>query len=114
MLLAGIQIESEVSVGDGRYDARYKAQDGTLFIFELKYCPLVIPEGEKATIDDLSKMNKKAQEAMKQIEDTNYTKPYIGLGYDVYKVALVVGGRTEVLIKFQKETFDSDSPGLSQ
>jgi hypothetical protein len=49
-------------------------------------------------------MEKKAAIAMKQIEETNYTKPYRTLVCDIYKAALVVGGRTEVLIQFKKES----------
>jgi hypothetical protein len=45
----------------------------------------------------------KAREAIKQIDDKNYTKAYWGEGHDIYKVALVVGGRTEVLVEFMKE-----------
>jgi hypothetical protein len=105
MLLAGADIITEGSVGDGRYDASYIAPDGTVFVFELKYCPLKGPDGVKFSKEEESKlkMEKSAIEAMKQINETNYTKPFKGIGSPIYKVALVVGGRTEVLAVFEKE-----------
>jgi aspartyl aminopeptidase len=71
--------------------------------------------GERAgdpvfTISDLlphlaqEQMEKKAGEAMEQIDVKKYTAPYRYDGYDIYKVALVVGGRMEVLVKFEKDT----------
>jgi hypothetical protein len=48
-------------------------------------------------------MEESSNTAMKQIEDTNYTKPFRGTGAAIYKVALVVGDRTEVLSVFKKE-----------
>jgi hypothetical protein len=68
----------------------------------MKYCPLVMPKGKKDP-NEAQKMKKKAREAMKQITVKKYTQKYLGTGHDVYKVALVVGGRTEVLVEFQKE-----------
>jgi hypothetical protein len=44
-----------------------------------------------------------AAEAMGQIESRNYAKPYLGLGQAVYKVALVVGWRAEVLVVLEEE-----------
>ncbi|MDR0676035.1 MAG: ATP-binding protein [Elusimicrobiota bacterium] len=108
MYLAGEKIDHEVSVGDGKYDASYQAPDGTRFIFEIKYCPFEKTNERtkigKATASDLNKMNNLAMTALKQIDNQNYTKPYRGLGNKIYKVALVVGGRTEVLVKFEEET----------
>jgi hypothetical protein len=104
MLLAGEYIESEGSVGDGKYDARYVAPDGTVFVFELKYCPLKGTKGDKhLDIETRNEMEKAAAIAMKQIDEKNYTKPFRGTGSLVYKVALVIGGRTEVLVVFEKD-----------
>jgi hypothetical protein len=103
MLIAGEKYDSEVTVGDGRYDGRFWAPDGTLFIFELKYCDLGKFAAKRNPVKEVKKMMKMAKKAMKQIENKNYTKPYRGLGYDIYKAALVVGGRTEVYIEFKKE-----------
>jgi hypothetical protein len=104
MLLAGQNIETEGSVGDGKFDARYTAPDGTVFLFELKYCSFKESTGkdmskEKASVE----MEQKAEEAMKQIEEKNYTRPSGGIGSTIYKVPLVIGGRTEVLAVFEKE-----------
>ncbi|MDR1656297.1 MAG: PD-(D/E)XK nuclease domain-containing protein, partial [Deltaproteobacteria bacterium] len=101
MLLAEAKIKTEVSVGDGRYDASFTALDGTIFVIEIKYCPDSSSDNQKK--DLRQKMLAKAKEAMKQIDDKNYTKAYWGEGHDIYKVALVVGGRTEVLVEFMKE-----------
>jgi hypothetical protein len=107
MLLADAKIKTEVSVGDGRYDAKITAPDGTIFVIEIKYCPDTSSDNQIKVHDlqkDLrQKMLAKAKEAMKQIDDKNYTKAYWGDGHDIYKVALVVGGRTEVLVEFMKE-----------
>jgi hypothetical protein len=101
MILAGAKIESEVAVGDGRFDTRYWAPDGTLFVIELKHLKL-------GNLKDPAKMREKEKEtldaAMKQIEKKQYTKPYRGDGYDIYKVALVVSGQTDVYIEFKKES----------
>ncbi|MDR1658074.1 MAG: PD-(D/E)XK nuclease domain-containing protein, partial [Deltaproteobacteria bacterium] len=112
MFLADANIKTEVSVGDGRYDAKITAPDGTIFVIEIKYCPASydISQDSQTTVNDskkklelLKKMKVKAKEAMKQIDDKNYTKAYWEEGHDIYKVALVVGGRTEVLVEFMKE-----------
>jgi hypothetical protein len=104
MLLAGADIVTEGSRGDGKFDASYTASDGTVFVFELKYCPLKGPDSAKLSTDESKlKMEKSAIEAMKQIVETNYTKPFRGVSYTIYKVALVLGGRTEVLAVFETE-----------
>jgi hypothetical protein len=107
MLLAEVKIDSEVSVGDGRLDASFTASDGTVFVIEIKYCPESSSDNQIMLQDPKKnlrqKMLAKAKEAMKQIDDKNYTKAYLGKGHDIYKVALVVGGRTEVLVEFMKE-----------
>ncbi|MDR1658487.1 MAG: hypothetical protein LBT47_13245 [Deltaproteobacteria bacterium] len=48
-------------------------------------------------------MSALAKEVIKQLDDKIYTRAYWGEGHDLYKVALVVGGRTEVLVEFMKE-----------
>jgi hypothetical protein len=40
---------------------------------------------------------------MKQIEKRKYTNSYKGVGALIYKVALVVGGRTDVHVVIEKE-----------
>jgi hypothetical protein len=104
LLIAGAKVNTEGSVGDGRYDARYTAPDGTIFVFELKYCSHKGPKGKELSELQVKKnMEESAKEAMLQIEKKNYTKPFRGTGAAIYKVALAVGGRTEVLSVFKKE-----------
>jgi hypothetical protein len=107
MLLAEVKVDSEVSVGDGRLDASFTAPDGTIFVIEIKYCPESSSDNQ-ITLQDpqknlRQKMLAKTKEAIKQIDEKNYAKAYWGEGHDIYKVALVVGGRTEVLVEFMKE-----------
>jgi hypothetical protein len=104
MFLAGIYIGSEGSVGDGRYDLYYQNKNKTQFVIEVKHCNLSTKSEENLTKDQaLKKMEAKALEAMKQIEDQQYTKPYRGSGSDIYKVVLVILERTNVLVHFKQE-----------
>ncbi|MDR1657787.1 MAG: PD-(D/E)XK nuclease domain-containing protein [Deltaproteobacteria bacterium] len=114
MFLADVNIKTEVSAGDGRYDASYQApgKNGPYFVFEFKYCPASydIFQDSQATVNDsknklelLKKMKVKAKEAFKQIDAKNYVKKFWGDGHDLYNVAVVVSGRTEVLVEFIKE-----------
>jgi hypothetical protein len=104
MLIAWAKLVSDGSVGDDEYNASYTAPDGTIFVFELKYCSLIGPKGYKLfDIEAKNEMEKTAAMAMKRLDETNYTKPFRGTGSLVYKVALVIGGRTEVLVVFEKE-----------
>jgi hypothetical protein len=75
-----------------------------VFVFELKYCPLKGTKGDKLSdIEAKNEMEKAAATAIKQIDEMNYTRPFRGTGSLVYKVALVIGGRAEVLVVFEKE-----------
>jgi hypothetical protein len=104
MLMAGAKVNTEGSVGDGRYDASYTAPDGTIFVFELKYCSYKGARGkELSELQARKKMEESVNAAMGQIEKKNYTKPFRGTGAVIYKVALVVGDRTEVLSVFKEE-----------
>ena len=102
--MADADYTSEFSVADGRYDCKYITKNGAVLIIEIKYCPRKVkknedPLGEKLT-NDMSEM---ATKAMEQIDNTNYTKSYWGSGKLLYKVPLVIGGHSEVLIVFKKE-----------
>jgi hypothetical protein len=110
MLLAGQPIKTEVSVGDGRTDLKYKAPDGTHFVIEIKYCSFKVPntkdpskEEELSAEEKTVALATKALEAMKQIEKRKYTNSYKGVGALIYKVALVVGGRTDVHVVIEKK-----------
>ncbi|MDR2460548.1 MAG: PD-(D/E)XK nuclease domain-containing protein, partial [Deltaproteobacteria bacterium] len=86
--------------GDGRYDAKYKAPDGTVFIFEIKYCALTTAIGDQITEQEMEEMENVTTVAIKQIEEKQYTKPYRLPGAQNYKVALVIAKRTEVFCHF--------------
>ncbi|MDR1657085.1 MAG: PD-(D/E)XK nuclease domain-containing protein, partial [Deltaproteobacteria bacterium] len=108
--IAGQKVTLEVSVAEGRFDAYYQAPDGTRFVIEFKYCPWQEKDDDtKITYSDaqlkkLSEdMEKKADEATRQIETRNYAQPYRKPGQTIYKVALVVGGRTRVLAVFKRD-----------
>jgi hypothetical protein len=103
--LADEKLETEVSVGDGKFDAKYTVPNGPMYIFELKYCPLKTPRGEETPESVASKMDDTRKVALEQINDRGYAKNCRGYEHDVYKVPLVVGGRTEILIKFEKEKY---------
>jgi hypothetical protein len=57
---------------------------------------------ELSTDEKTVVMETKALEAMAQIEGKKYTNSYKGTGALIYKVALVVGGRTDVLVVIKK------------
>jgi hypothetical protein len=104
MRLAGENFTMEKGEGEGIVDARYEAPNGPLFVIEIKYLP------QKKTSNDEwipildSDMRERAKEAMKQIEDKKYTLGDKKADKVIYKVALVVGGRTQVLVEFEKDT----------
>jgi hypothetical protein len=114
MRFAGYEIDSEGSVGDDKFDAHWKASDQLDFVFEIKYVPQQTDQGVYLSQEELQdQMVVAAETAMKQIEERGYAKKYKvaashrqpgGLpGAQLYKAALVVGERTNVLIHFKKE-----------
>ncbi|MDR2141812.1 MAG: PD-(D/E)XK nuclease domain-containing protein [Deltaproteobacteria bacterium] len=116
MALAGQPPKVEEPTGDGFIDAvlevgDQKAGGKNIFIIELKYVKLadllksqtgevgIEPKkiGKSQSPDKIKAiMAKKANEALAQIGDKNYASKYLGLGYKVFKTALIVGDRTEV------------------
>ncbi|MDR0620288.1 MAG: PD-(D/E)XK nuclease domain-containing protein, partial [Deltaproteobacteria bacterium] len=84
------------------------------FIIEIKRVPEKNDKGDDLSKEELQNMMvAAAKTAMKQIEERGYAKKYKvpashrlpgGLpGSQIYKAALVVGGRTNVLIQLKKE-----------
>jgi hypothetical protein len=116
LALAGQTPKVEEPTGDGFIDAvleigGQKAGENNVFIIELKYVPLTYLSGsqkgeagtEPRKIDQSKSPNKikailekKAKEALAQIEGKKYASKFLGLGHNVFKTALVVGERTEV------------------
>jgi hypothetical protein len=103
MIMAGAEVKTEVSADDGAIGDYCRAPDGTRYIFVIKRCPLDRPNELKATEEDWLKMRQMAEAALSQIEGRKRARRLLGTGHDIYKVALVVGRRTEVLAEFKKE-----------
>ncbi|MDR2140376.1 MAG: PD-(D/E)XK nuclease domain-containing protein [Deltaproteobacteria bacterium] len=116
LALAGQPPKVEEPTGDGFIDAvleigGQKAGEKNIFIIELKYVQLTDLSGsqtgeagtelrriDRSKSPDKIKvvLEKKANEALAQIEEKNYASKYLGLGHKVFKTALIVGDRTEV------------------
>jgi hypothetical protein len=111
--LASQRADIEGAVGDGRYDVHLKIPNGPEFVIELKYYPFQDQEDPEIDAEDRKAMRKKALAALKQIDAKNYAKRYKGVGSELYKAALVIGGRTEVLIVFKKDTVAKGTSGKS-
>jgi hypothetical protein len=116
LALAGQPPKVEEPTGDGFIDAvlevsAHEASEKNIFIIELKYVPLTDLSGsqiggsetepkkiDKSQIAAKIKaiLTKKANEALAQIEDKKYASKYLGLGHKVFKIALIIGDRTDV------------------
>jgi hypothetical protein len=108
MIIAKAEVETEGSVGDEKFDLRYQARDDLVFVIEIKYVPSKDSKGRTRSEEELKEklkkeMNTAALDAIKQIEDQEYTKAYRKPGRQIYQVGLVVGDRTEVLVVFKKD-----------
>jgi hypothetical protein len=121
--LAGQIYDSEGSVSDGRYDLHFRAPAGDDYVIELKHVPA--PEDDAAENKDIeqtdkpkvkpksknpqlafkrlqARMNAAAQKAMGQIDFGKYVKKFQDGGNTIYKAALVIGGRSNVLIVLEE------------
>ncbi|MDR0620532.1 MAG: AAA family ATPase [Deltaproteobacteria bacterium] len=118
MSFAGCEIGSECFVDADKFDAHWKVSDQLGFVFEIKYVPQKTDKGHERTERQLkNEMVAAAETAMGKIEKMGYAEQYKraasyrlpwalrgGLpGAQLYKAAIVVGGRTNVLIQFKKE-----------
>jgi hypothetical protein len=114
LFLAGVVTESEELTADGRIDVLYKAKNGTTFVIELKYCPRKTTgkndgkgqsEEDDEALDEKLKEDMKAalEDAMKQTDCKQHALRHRVEGAAIQKVALVVGGRTQVLAAFREE-----------
>lgn len=104
MFILGQNFDSLTSVSGGKLDLHYQAPNGTHFVFEFKYCS---DKGRNNIIISMDKLQKnmveKAAITLEQINARRYTQKFRGTVNDIYKVALVVGGRRVVLAVFKKE-----------
>jgi hypothetical protein len=86
MALADRKVDMETTSGDGRPDAIVAFEDSSeVFVVELKY---------RKTKEGLGGA---VAEAMTQIEETRYDKKFRGVYKTVYKTALAVGKRVDVM-----------------
>jgi hypothetical protein len=114
MMMADQHVQNQGQTGEGRFDMLLRAPDKDLVI-ELKYvkfdepAPDVVAAGKTSAKNDDEKPEtalcreraKQARTAMRQIEE-KYQDAFLGADRPVYKVALVVAGRTKVLAEFEK------------
>jgi hypothetical protein len=100
----GQRYESESQSGDGVFDVSLQTAQGDAFVIELKYVSRKDPNGGKDLPDDRlkAKMGDRATEALAQIEEKKYARKFQGAANNVYKMALVIGGYTDVLAVFEK------------
>ncbi|MDR3153028.1 MAG: PD-(D/E)XK nuclease domain-containing protein, partial [Deltaproteobacteria bacterium] len=101
---AGQGYESESRSGDGVLDVHLRTAEGNDYIIELKHVkgqdPGTGKELSQTQLED--RMEKAAAEALKQIEDKKYALKFQGGGNMIYKLALVIGRRSDVLAVFEK------------
>jgi hypothetical protein len=101
--LASQNVEAEPKVSGRKYPARLKARDGTIFVFEIKYCPFSADEKQNFGDKELSKMKKKAALALRQIDSRKYAKPFLGQGQAIYKVGVAIDENSEAFALIKKE-----------
>jgi hypothetical protein len=93
------RIESEVSEAEGTFDIRIFMQNGTVYVGEIKH-----EEFRKGT--DRSNVDARASlaalardKAEKQIEDRKYYARYLSEYKEVKRLAVGIGGGTDVSVK---------------
>jgi hypothetical protein len=112
---AGQSYEAEGQSGDGFFDVHLQTPGGADFVIEMKHVRGTDPEngagagemsGETveagAPVRFRERMRKAAEKAMAQIEDRKYDLKFQGKGNKIYKVALVIGRRNDVLVEIRK------------
>ena len=122
MALAGQHVTAEGSVGGGRYDVHLTDDKGDDFVIELKHVPaeeLAAPPEDQPLKEAGSKKartlspktikernDKKIaaalEAAMSQMENRSYAQKFQGTGRNIWKTALVFGGRKSLKAEFRK------------
>ncbi|MDR2354449.1 MAG: AAA family ATPase [Deltaproteobacteria bacterium] len=108
MLLAGARADSFISKGndadEDKFNFHYLADDGSHFVILVKHCPHKSKKGKKYLSNELKiRMEERARAAIDQIEKKKFTQPYRKFRNPIYKVAIVIGGRSKVLFVLKKE-----------
>jgi hypothetical protein len=100
----GLRYEAESRAGDGTCELQLQMESGAHYIIELKYGSYKDPKTNKDLPKDKFKenMKKAAVSALAQIEEKKYHRKFRGEGTDIYKMALVVGHNSDVLVVFEK------------
>ncbi|MDR1546637.1 MAG: PD-(D/E)XK nuclease domain-containing protein, partial [Deltaproteobacteria bacterium] len=93
--------------GDGRFDAHLRAATGDDFIVEIKLGRLQdfepFPEDAAGKNERIKKgLENLAAKALAQIEEKKYAKKFQGAGSRIWKTALAIIGRTNILICFEE------------
>jgi hypothetical protein len=101
--MADQHFEAEIPVKNFKNSARVYSGDRTLFIFEIKHCPLSDAEIQNFGEADGKKLENKAFEALRQMELRRYERPYLGKDLAIYKVAVAIGGYSKVFAIINKE-----------
>ncbi|MDR1083442.1 MAG: ATP-binding protein [Deltaproteobacteria bacterium] len=90
------------SAGDGQFDVHINTRDGNDYIIEMKYVREK-EKGRKLSKEEIRiKKAEAAKEAMTQIEDKKYALKFQGQGNKIYKTALIIAGRNDVLVIFEE------------
>jgi hypothetical protein len=107
LALAGQGVTVEGEPGDGRFDAHLRAATGDDFIVEIKYGrgqdfgP--IPEDAAGQNERIKEgLENLAAKALAQIEEKKYAKTFQGADSRIWKTALVISERTDIMIFFEK------------
>jgi hypothetical protein len=101
--LAGQRYGSEGQSGGGSYDLNIRTIDGPWLVIELKYESSI----NTKTKEDLTPaqletdVGRAAREAMARIDKRKYQSRFQGEGDKIFKMALVIGGRDDVLAVFE-------------
>jgi hypothetical protein len=94
-----VKVIPEAMSSEGRSDIDIILPDNVYAVFELKYLP--IEDKNNKFPDNLYLlMDKEADKALKQLENTLQTKKYINQSNNIISAGIVIYGRDIVLVKF--------------
>jgi hypothetical protein len=108
MIISNEDVDASGDGGDGKFNVHIKVASGDIFIIELKYLherdlPKDITNDDASQKDLMDEhMNKFAKVALDQIEENKYLKKFRAYGRKIYKTALVISYRLDILIVFEE------------